>query len=841
MVPLRSEGDLRGRETPATRCQAWGNAGRWLRPWSGTPGAPRANRARGDHNPLGQNVRATGLSQSADEPRAAVGLIARDRELAGLDQMLRQCRVGEPTVVVLRGEPGIGKSSLIEAVVARARDFHVVQLRAGATGDAAQATADWPAPLVELFDLSSPEKPPAEPSQLAAAVDGLAVYPMAPLLLTIDDAQLLPQWFLEALVTAVRSLEGHPFAVILGIRDSPHMPEVTLPASSVVERRLSGLKADQALVLLDRMTGVRPSADVAKALARSVGGNPQALLDASAHLLPDVLRGWRSLPDPLPIGDGLAAAFGEVLSSVPVETRRCLSIVAAGRAPMDVLKVAFAELGLDLSCLDAAAERGIVIVQRNRIEFAHPLVRAAAYHLEEAELRSRGHEALSGAFLAMDLVEPGAWHASRSASVPVAEVIALYGRAVRAAAESGHVASAARYEELMADVGDTAESVGHHLARAASWWLSAGELVRAVECIDQGIALPVPDHFRGELCYWRCRVALADGPDPQIADDLVTAAELSLPRQPGRAAEMLAEAAICLVLAGRTARAEKIAARAVKISEIVGGLPEAVAGAVLGGVRVLGHRPGDGKLALKAAMTFLTNHPDGIPLSPLFAYVTGLALLEEIGPEAATTWANRIEQMSWSGDRSLSCVSRLLGAVAGERLGHLEEAADQAVLAARSAGVCGQRYIGIRAAAVLVDLHSAQGRYQETFAMAAQLLSASLAGEFEIRAGAYRALAEIELQQGRARRPSGGCGRPNSRPTGPEGPGGVAGLERQERRRAVTAAKATAGTADAGWRRSPKCSRTITSSPPSQSLSKGSNRRRTAAQSRRHGDPACGR
>lgn len=710
--------------------------------------AARAGQAQAGSLLLNPVRRVAGGAAEAAEAAETVGLFARDRELAHIDQTLRHCLRGEPTTLVLRGEPGIGKSALIEAAVAQARDFNVVQLRAGAGADPTRPPTGWPPPLVELFELASPGRRRVAPARLAAAVEGLSVYPMAPVLLTIDDAHLLPQWFLDALVVAVSELMGHPFGVILALRDSPHMAEIELPPY-VLERRLSGLKADQARALLDRMDGTRPAGDVAKALTSGVGGNPQALFDAYAHLAPDVLRGWRALPDPLPIGDGLAAAFGEVLSGVPAETLRGLAIVAAGRAPMDVLEIALHELNLDMTCLEPAAERGIVVLQRNRIDFAHPLVRAAAYHLEEVERRSRGHEVLSRAFLEADLVELGALHASRSNSVPVPEVIGLYGRAVRAAADGGYMTSAARYEELTADVGDTAESVGHHLVRAASWWLSAGELGRAVECLDRAAALPAPDHLRGELAYWRCRVSLANGPDARIADELVAGAELSLVRHPARAAEMLAEAATCLLLAGSPTEAQEVAVRAVKISEAVGGLTEAVAGAVLGGVRVLGHLAGEDGIALKGAMTFLTNHPDGIPLSPLFAYVTGLALLEELGPEASVTWAKRIEQMSWSGDRSLSCVSSLLSALASDRLGRLDEAAEHAALAAQTARMCGQRFVAIRAGSLLVDLDASRGRYQETFATAAQLLSSSLPDEAEIRAGAYRALAELELQQGR--------------------------------------------------------------------------------------------
>ena len=146
------------------------------------------------------------------------------------------------------GSQGIGKSALIEAAVAQTRDFNVVQLRAGAGAgaDPTRAPTGWPSPLVELFELASPGSGRVTPARLAAAVDGLSVYPMAPVLLTIDDAHLLPRWFLDALcVVAVNVLVGQPFALILTFRDSPHMIEIELPPCAL-ERRLSGLKADQA-------------------------------------------------------------------------------------------------------------------------------------------------------------------------------------------------------------------------------------------------------------------------------------------------------------------------------------------------------------------------------------------------------------------------------------------------------------------------------------------------------------------------------------------------------------------------------------------------------------------
>ncbi len=234
----------------------------------------RARRAQMQYvllNPLRREPCAAGDDGSGE----TVGLIARHRELAHIDQTLRHCLRGEPTTLVLRGEPGIGKSALIEAAVAQARDFSVLQLRAGAGTDPARPPDGWPGPLVELFELASPGSPPADTHRLAAAIEGLAVYPMAPLLLTIDDAHLLAPWFLEALVVAVSALEGQPFAVILALRDSPHMPEIELPATYVLERRLSGLKADQACALLDRLYGPRPAGRRGQGTHERCGREPE--------------------------------------------------------------------------------------------------------------------------------------------------------------------------------------------------------------------------------------------------------------------------------------------------------------------------------------------------------------------------------------------------------------------------------------------------------------------------------------------------------------------------------------------------------------------------------------
>lgn len=155
--------------------------------------------------------------RAADE---AGGLIARSRELAHIDELLWQARRGGGGVVALHGEPGVGKTVLVEAAVARATEFRTVQLRGTSTAGTGGDPLSWPAPLGELasrlehFVVEPPplasDRPPADSGPPtpppAAAVEAVASglrrmteAANAPLLVTVDDCQALPSLFVDAL------------------------------------------------------------------------------------------------------------------------------------------------------------------------------------------------------------------------------------------------------------------------------------------------------------------------------------------------------------------------------------------------------------------------------------------------------------------------------------------------------------------------------------------------------------------------------------------------------------------------------------------------------------------
>src|SRR5579875_1707045 len=93
------------------------------------------------------------------------GLVARSRELAHLDHVLWKARAGSSSAVALRGEPGLGKSALIEATVARSADFSVIRLAGAALEVSGTVPPGWPGPVVELLSAQDPDTLPAPPAR----------------------------------------------------------------------------------------------------------------------------------------------------------------------------------------------------------------------------------------------------------------------------------------------------------------------------------------------------------------------------------------------------------------------------------------------------------------------------------------------------------------------------------------------------------------------------------------------------------------------------------------------------------------------------------------------------
>src|SRR6202171_1998989 len=168
-------------------------------------------------------------------------LLGREAELQGIHQARASARLGKSSRLVIRGEPGIGKTALMEHAVTQATSMHALSARG------VEFEADLPFaglhellyPTLGLLDRLPPIHASAMRSSLGlgprieadrliigAATLGLisAYAEEAPLLITVDDAQWLDRASSEAIGFAARRLFADPVAILVSLREGEESP-----------------------------------------------------------------------------------------------------------------------------------------------------------------------------------------------------------------------------------------------------------------------------------------------------------------------------------------------------------------------------------------------------------------------------------------------------------------------------------------------------------------------------------------------------------------------------------------------------------------------------------------
>lgn len=281
-------------------------------------------------------------------------LVGRELERLALDRLLAQARDGRGGVLALVGEPGIGKTALLEYASSRADGMRVLSAR----GIESEATVPF-AGLAELLrpTLAAVKRIPAR--QATALAGALALGPAtagdrfaigaatlsllsacaeeAPLALLVDDAHLLDGSSAGALLFAARRLLADPIGIVLTVREGE--PSL-LDGADLRVLRVAGLDRTDAAELLRRAAA--PD-DAGERLYRATGGNPLALLE----LAPDAAR-LATLPSeaPIPISTSIAAAFARRFKRLSEPTRRMLVLSAASDdGTLAVLELAASSVG----------------------------------------------------------------------------------------------------------------------------------------------------------------------------------------------------------------------------------------------------------------------------------------------------------------------------------------------------------------------------------------------------------------------------------------------------------------------------------------------------------------
>ena len=437
-------------------------------------------------------------------------LVGREEEQRSLVELVAVARHGTAGSLVLRGEPGVGKSTLLEAAVRSVQDDGAtLLLRAqGLQAEAPLAFAalhrvlrplmrlrdELPAPQARAMRLAFGEEdgPGVEPFLVGIATLSLltAAAEEQLVVVVVDDAHWLDQASSDALLFCARRLGADRVAMVFAAREPA---EPRFDAEGLDEIVVTGLGPDDARALLARHTGGVPATDVTERLLDATGGNPLALVELSAELSADQRSGAAPLPQRLPLTEQLERTFLERSRRLPPDVQDYLLLVAADQTgALPVLRDAASDVGLGEESAAQARASGLISLDDGTVTLRHPLVRSAIYQAADDSARRRTHAALAEAYKRSGEPDREAWQRAAAAPGPDAGVAdALQGVAERAQRRGAHAAAMTAYERAASMTGDAEQRAALCLAAARSAW-AAGRAGQAQELLSRAQAATDP-------------------------------------------------------------------------------------------------------------------------------------------------------------------------------------------------------------------------------------------------------------------------------------------------------------------------------------------------------------
>jgi DNA-binding NarL/FixJ family response regulator len=452
------------------------------------------------------------------------GLMDRRSERDTLDRLIEAVQAGESRALVVRGDPGVGKTVLLDYLagqasasgcrVARAVGVQTEmelafaglhQLCAPMLNRAARLSVPQRDALRTAFGLAA--GPPPDRFLVGLAVLSLlsGIAGDRPLICLIDDEQWLDRASAQALGFAARRLAADPVGMVFAARE----PSAEL--AGMPELEVGGLADDDARALLDAALAGPLDRRVRDLIIAETHGNPLALLELPRGLTPAQLAGGFGLPGAAPLTGRIEDSFARQLDALPEATRRLVQLAAADPSGDQSLVWRAAErLSLPVQAATPAVEAGVVEFG-GRVRFRHPLARSAAYRSASLSDRQRMHAVLAEVTDPQADPDRRAWHRACAAAGPDEEVAAELGRSAgRARARGGLAAAAAFLERAVLLTADPARHAERTLA-AAQASMQVGAFGKALELLATAEAGPLDEFQRARVDLVRGNVAFASG------------------------------------------------------------------------------------------------------------------------------------------------------------------------------------------------------------------------------------------------------------------------------------------------------------------------------------------
>lgn len=509
-------------------------------------------------------------------------LVGRDQERERLRIVLANAVRGHPESLVVRGDPGMGKTRLLNAAGDDANELRIIRV------DGHEAETDIPyaglsmllGPLIHGL----PELPDAQASALRGALDlgpgqhgdrlGVAAATLTllansaderPLFIAVDDAHLLDLPSLEALVFAIRRMRAEPIAVVLTARPAVDVsPDAQRWLAALPEMPLGGLDLDAARQLVaDRGT-------LSGAMWEATAGNPLALLDMPA-------TGSSALPvEPVHLSARLVRAYERRMAGLSERSRRAVLLLAVAGSADDAVDDALAQQDLRRGDLDAAEDAGLLVQEISGLRFRHPLVRSAVYHAAAPRHKRVAHRALAAVYerrRTPGAAERRAFHLAAATPSPDEGVAAQLADAARQAAARHSPVTALALFDRAARLSPFGPARTQRLLDAALTSQAAGMVGAATPLLELALEETDDQYSITMVQHLQCRIQMWCGQPIEARDELLALADRTEPVEPAWSALMRSQAAVVSATLGDQRQAVRMARRA---AHLVRDLPAVV-------------------------------------------------------------------------------------------------------------------------------------------------------------------------------------------------------------------------------------------------------------------------
>jgi DNA-binding CsgD family transcriptional regulator len=490
-------------------------------------------------------------------PETGLPLVGRHGEKRRVDELVDAARAGRGGSLVLSGEAGIGKSTLLEHAVQTASGFQVLR--------ASGAEFEQELPYSALHQLCVPileylaELPDRHRDALRIAFGladgtpqpfqvGLAILELVttasgnrPMLCVIDDAQWLDAASSRAMAFLARRVGADPVAMVLALHSTSTVDELTgLPWLAV------GRLGDQDAKALLAARNPFPLDDrVRYRLIAEANGNPLALLElprAGGFVLPAA----SSVPSR--IEDGFRAR----LSGLRADARLLLTVASADpTGDPGLLWPAANALGIDVPVASADAAATGLVEFAARIRFCHPLARSAVYRAAEDGVRRAVHGALAKVTDPLTAPDRRAWHRAQASAGPDENVAVDLERCASRARSRGGVAAAAAFLERSVALSLDAERRIERTLTAVQAGIEAGATERAADLLTTIETAALDEFQRAQVDLLRGRIAFTRPGDSSGPSLTVSAARRLSKLDPDRARDCFLDALEMSLVVGR--------------------------------------------------------------------------------------------------------------------------------------------------------------------------------------------------------------------------------------------------------------------------------------------------